>query len=190
MRLLLLPLLLAAASAGAAEWTELPLPASSGVTVYQEPGTERSRHHKVIGYILPNPRQSWFLVDYAVPHRWRLYEVRSFKQWLEFDCKNFSMRVMARLYYEGQMGQGRLLVSERESPSFVSIVPGDPEEAMHQAACAYLKKEEEAAAAVAAAPMAAPAPAPIAPAAPAAATEPAAQAQPIYTPLDPMQPTR
>lgn len=181
MRLLLLPLLLANACAAAAEWTELPLPASSGVTVYQEPASERSRHNKFVGSILSNPRQSWFLVDYAVPHRWMLYEVRSLKQWLEFDCKDFSVRTMARLYYDGPMGQGRLVVSERESRNFVSIVPGDPEEAMHRAACAYLKREEE----VAAAPMTA-----AVPAQPPAldVPEPVAQSQPVYTPLEPAQP--
>ena len=179
MRFLPIPLLLACACAAAAEWTEVPLPASSGMTVYQEPATERSRHNKYIGYVLPNPRQSWFLVDYAVPHRWGLYEVRSFKQWLEFDCKDFSMRVMARLYYEGPMGQGRVLVSERESRNFIAIVPGDPEEAMHRTACAYLKREDQ----VAAVPP--PAEPPAAMASPDEAPGPAAQTQPVATPLGP-----
>lgn len=147
MRLVLAPLLLAAASATAAEWTEVPLPASSGMALYQEPATERSRHNAFVGFFLPNPRQSWFLVDYAVPHRWMLYEVRSFKQWLEFDCKDFSVRTLARLYYAGPMAQGRLVASEREARTFTPIVPGDPEEAMHRTACAYLKKEEDMAAA-------------------------------------------
>lgn len=175
MRFLPIPLLLACACATAAEWTELPLPASSGMTVYQEPGTERSRHNSFVGSFLPNPRQSWFLVDYAVPHRWGLYTVRSFKQWLELDCKNFSMRVLARLYHEDPMGQGRVLASERESRNFVAIVPGEPEEAMHRAACAYLRKDEQ----MAAAPAAAPPPA-----------EPAAQPLPVYTPLEPAAPVR
>lgn len=164
-----IPLLLACSCAAAAEWTELPLPASSGMSVYQEPGTERSRHNQFVGSFLANPRQSWFLVDYAVPHRWGLYAVRSFKQWLEFDCHDFRVRVMARLYYEGPMGQGRVLVSERASPNFVSIVPGDPEEAMHHAACAYLKKDQQVAAV---------------PAEP-AVTPPPAQPQPVHTPLEP-----
>jgi hypothetical protein len=184
MRFLPIPLLLACACAcapvAAAEWTELPLPANAGMVVYQEPGTERSRHGKFVGSLLGNPRQSWFLVDYAVPHRWGLYEVRSFKQWLEFDCKDSSMRVLARLYYEGPMGQGRVLVSEREARHFVAIVPGEPEEAMQRAACAYLRKEEQ----LAAAPAAVPAPAP--PAEPTVtAPAPQAQPQPVYTPLEP-----
>lgn len=182
MRFLPIPLLLACACATAAEWTELPLPASAGMAVYQEPGTERSRHNKFVGSFLANPRQSWFLVDYAVPHRWGLYEVRSFKQWLEFDCKDASMRVLARLYHEGPMGQGRVVASEREARHFVPIVPGEPEEAMQRAACAYLKKEEQ----VAAVPVAAPPPAE--PAAP--APVPAAQPQPVYTPLEPAAPAR
>nr|WP_145544804.1 surface-adhesin E family protein [Variovorax boronicumulans] len=186
MRFLPIPLLLACACATAAEWTELPLPASSGMTVYQEPGTERSRHNAFVGTFLPNPRQSWFLVDYAVPHRWGLYEVRSFKQWLEFDCKDFSMRVIARRYYEGPMGQGRVLVSERESPNFVAIVPGDPEEAMHRAACAYLKQEEQ----VATAPAAAASPAEPVTAPATAVPEPAAQTQPVTTPLETAAPAR
>ncbi|MGC3984860.1 MAG: hypothetical protein QM777_09085 [Pseudorhodoferax sp.] len=184
MRFLPIPLLLACACATAAEWTELPLPASSGMAVYQEPGTERSRHNKFVGFFLPNPRQSWFLVDYAVPHRWGLYAVRSFKQRLELDCKDFSMRVLARLYYEGPMGQGRLLISERESPNFVPIVPGEPEEAMHRAACAHPEQPEQ----VAAVPAAVPAPAPAEPAPPMPA--PAAQPQPVYTPLEPAAPAR
>lgn len=181
MRFLPIPLLLACACATAAEWTELPLPASSGMTVYQEPGTERSRHNPFVGTFLPNPRQSWFLVDYAVPHRWGLYEVRSFKQRLEFDCKDFSMRLLARLYYEGPMGQGRVLVSERESRHFTAIVPGEPEEAMHRAACAYLCRDEQ----LAAAPVAAPPAEPVAP-----PPAPAAQPLPVHTPPELEAPAR
>lgn len=160
MRRLLLPasLLLSAAPAAAAEWTELPLPASSGMAVYQEPATERSRHNAFVGLFAPNPRQSWFLVDYAVPHRWTIHEVRSVKQWLEFDCARTSVRTLARLYYAGPMAQGRLVASEPEGRGFVPIAPGDPEEVMHRAACAYLNKEQNAQDMAVAPPAMAPAP--------------------------------
>lgn len=129
--------------AAAAEWTELQLPASSGMTVYQEAATERSRHHPFVGLFVANPRQSWFLVDYAVPHRWNIHEVRSVQQWLEFDCTNARVRALARRYYTGPMAQGRLVASEPEARGFAPIAPGEPEEAMHRAACAYLNKPQD-----------------------------------------------
>lgn len=129
--------LLVGLPAGAAEWTELPRPSSSGAVVYQEPATEAYRHNAFVGLFVANPRQSWFLTDYAVPHRWMLYEVRSVKQWLAFDCRRASMRMLARRYYDGAMAQGRLVASETEAPGFSPVVPGEPEEAMYHAACAY-----------------------------------------------------
>lgn len=174
MRYLLPSLLLACVPATAAEWTQLPLPTSSLAAVYQEPGTERSRHNRFVGTFVRNPRQSWFLVDYAVPHRWQLYEVRSVKQWLEFDCKDASVRAMSRLYYDGPMAQGRLVASETAAREFSPVVPGEPEEAMLHAACAHLVKKDTAAAAPM--PVALPAePAPL-------------QPQPPYPPLEPARP--
>jgi hypothetical protein len=137
MRVLPISLLLASGCALAAEWTELPLPASSGVAIYQEPASERFRHHPFIGVFVRNPRQSWFLTDYAQPQRWMVYEVRSVKQRLEFDCQRSSARLLGRLYYDGTMGQGRLVASEPEAREFYPVVPGSPEEAMAQAACTY-----------------------------------------------------
>lgn len=173
----LMILLLAALPALAAEWTQLPLPASSLATVYQEPGTERPRHNKFIGSFVRNPRQSWFLVDYMVPHRWQIYEIRSVKQWLEFDCQDARVRALARLYYDGPMAQGRLVASESEARNFSPVVPGDPEEAMLQAACAALRKDEQMAAAPTPA-VRAPAPAKL----PAPVAEPLPAADP---PLEP-----
>ncbi|WP_326539386.1 surface-adhesin E family protein [Pseudorhodoferax sp.] len=138
----MLPLLLAQLPALAAEWTELPQPASAGVAVYQEPATEQFRHNPLVGLFVRNPRQSWFLTDYAVPHRWMLYEVRSVKQWLEFDCKRAGVRMLARLYYDGPMAQGRLVAAETEAPGFSPVVPGHPEEAMYHAACAYEQPQQ------------------------------------------------
>jgi hypothetical protein len=119
----------------AAEWTQLPGPASTGATVYTDVESERSRHGKVVGYLLPNPRQAWFLTDYATPHRWKLFEISSSKQLIEFDCKRGSMRLLARLFYDGAMAQGRLLASETPAADFTLVVPGDIEEAMQQSAC-------------------------------------------------------
>ncbi len=190
MRYLLPSLLLACLPATAAEWTQLPLPASSLAAVYQEPATERSRHNRFVGTFVRNPRQSWFLVDYAVPHRWQLYEVRSVKHWLEFDCKDASVRAMSRLYYDGPMAQGRLVASETAARDFSPVVPGEPEEAMLRAACAYLHKEDRLAAAPPTAPVPLPAPAPMAPVPSAVPTpaEPAVQPLPPYPPLEPVRP--
>lgn len=146
MRSLLLSLLLVGPAVLAAEWTELPLPASSGAVVYQEPATERYSHNAFVGLFVANPRQAWFLTDYTVPHRWMLYEVRSVKQWLAFDCKHASMRVLARRYYDGAMAQGRLVASETQAPGFSPVVPGEPEEAMYHAACAYEQPQQAGAA--------------------------------------------
>lgn len=190
MRSLLLPLLIAALPAAAAEWTQLPLPSSSLATVYQEPATERSRHGRFVGSFVRNPRQSWFLVDYAVPHRWQVHTVRSVKQWLEFDCREASMRALSRLYYDGPMAQGRLVASETAARDFSPVVPGEPEEAMLRAACAYLRKEDQVAAAPPAAPAPLPAPAPAAtvPSAVPMPADPAAQPLPPYPPLEPVRP--
>ncbi len=119
----------------AAEWTQLPGPASSVVAVYTDVASERSRHGRVLGYLLPNPRQAWFITDYATPHRWKLYQIASSKQLIEFDCKRSTMRVLNRLYYDGAMAQGRLLASETPAAEFTQVVPGDIEEAMQQSAC-------------------------------------------------------
>lgn len=138
--------LLAASSVQAAEWIELPQPASSLVAIYHEPAMDRQRHGAFVGLFVRNPRQGWFLLDYAVPHRWQLHELRSARQWLEFDCGASSVRLLARQYYAGPMGQGRLLASEGEQPRFVPVAPGDPEQAMLQAVCTPARGAQSAAA--------------------------------------------
>jgi hypothetical protein len=148
LRLAAATLALACLPGHAAEWTQLPGAASSGATVYTDVASERSRHGKLVGYLLPNPRQAWFLTDYATPHRWKLFEIRSSKQLIEFDCKRSSMRLLARLYYEGTMAQGRLLASETPAADFTLVVPGDVEEAMQQSACRPPARSENQAATV------------------------------------------
>lgn len=139
-----LALALTAMAATAAEWTQLPYPASSGMAVYAEPSTAQPRHGAFVGFFVRNPMQAWFVTDYAIPHRWRVHQMSSTKQWLEFDCKNTAMRVLARLYYDGPMAQGRVVASEPEASGFTRVVPGDPEEAMYHAACARPKESAEA----------------------------------------------
>lgn len=122
--------------AAAAEWTQLPTAASSGVAVYTDPATEHTRHNQLVGLFVRNPVRAWFVTDYASPHRWMVHDVLSAKHLVEFDCRRASMRMLARLYYDGPMTQGRLVASETESPGFTPVVPGHAEEAMYQSACA------------------------------------------------------
>ena len=135
--------LVLALPAHAAEWTLLPYPATSGVAVYADPATERPRHGPFVGLFAHNPVQTWYLADYAVPHRWLMYDILSAKQWVEFDCKRASMRVLLRWYYREPMAQGRVVATEGEARSFSPVVPGEPEEAVYQAACARRQAEEQ-----------------------------------------------
>jgi hypothetical protein len=104
MRITLIPCLagLMLAAAGprvhAAEWTQLHYPASSGAALYADPATERLKHGAVLGLLLGNPVQAWFVTDFATPHRWTVHQVLSSKQWLEMDCQNTSLRVLTRLW--------------------------------------------------------------------------------------------
>ena len=145
--MLRIPLCLAAlalaAPVQAAEWTMLPHPATSGLAVYADPATERPRHGPFVGLFAHNPVQVWYLTDYAVPHRWMVHDVLSAKQWVEFDCKRASLRVLRRLYYREPMAQGRVVASEPESRAFTTIIPGDPEETVYQAACARQQAQEQ-----------------------------------------------
>jgi hypothetical protein len=142
MRITLIPCLagLMLAAAGprvhAAEWTQLHYPASSGAALYADPATERLKHGAVLGLLLGNPVQAWFVTDFATPHRWTVHQVLSSKQWLEMDCQNTSLRVLTRLYYDGPMAQGRVVATEPEARQFTRVVPGEPEEAMLRSACA------------------------------------------------------
>ena len=144
-RLAALTLATAALHLEAAEWTQLPGPAASSVVVYTDVASERSRHGRLLGYVLPNPRQAWFITDYGTPHRWKLYQIASSKQLIEFDCKRNTMRVLNRLYYDGAMAQGRLLASETPAADFTQVIPGDMEEAMQQSACRPPPQERQAA---------------------------------------------
>ncbi len=141
--LLCLAALALALPAHAAEWTLLPHPATSGVAVYADPATERPRHGPIVGLFAHNPVQAWYLTDYAVPHRWMVHDVLSAKQWVEFDCKRASMRVLRRLYYREPMAQGRVVAGEPEMRAFIPVIPGDPEETVYQAACARQQAQEQ-----------------------------------------------
>lgn len=139
-----LALALTTMAATAAEWTQLPYPASSGFTLYTDPATEQPKHNKFVGFFLGNTMQAWFVTDYATPHRWMVHPLLSSKQLLEFDCQRGSVRVLARHYYEGPMAQGRIVANEPESRAFARVVPGDPEEAMYHSACARTREPAEA----------------------------------------------
>lgn len=141
--ILRLAVLALALPAGAAEWTLLPHPATSGVAVYADPATERLRHTPLVGLFVRNPVQAWFLTDYAVPHRWMVHDVRSAKHWVEFDCKRAQMRVLARLYYAEPMAQGRAVAGETEARAFMPVVPGEPEETAYQSACGRQQAQEQ-----------------------------------------------
>ena len=163
-----LALALTAMAATAAEWTQLPHPASSGFALYTDPATEQPQHNKFVGFFLGNTMQAWFVTDYATPHRWALYEIQSSKQLLAFDCERGSVRMLMRRYYDGPMAQGRLVASEPEASGFTRVVPGDPEETMFQSACARMRAREnppddKPVAAVARTPAMAPVDAPAAP---------------------------
>lgn len=139
-------LTLAAACHGAtaAEWTQLPHPASSGLALYADPATEQLKHSALVGFFLGNPVQAWFVTDYASAHRLGVQQVLSSKQLLELDCKNAGTRLLTRLYYDGPMAQGRIVASEPEARSSTRVVPGDPEESMLHSACARAKAQAQA----------------------------------------------
>lgn len=128
--------------ASAAEWTQLPHPASSGFAIYTDPAAGQPKHNKYVGYVLGNAMQAWFVTDYATPHRWTIYQIQSSKQLLEFDCARGSVRVLMRRYYDSPMAQGRIVASEAEAPGFTRVVPGDPEDTMSQSACARMQALE------------------------------------------------
>ena len=139
----------------AAEWTLLSSPGSSRVAVYADTATVQSKHGAIVGFFAGNPVRAWFITDYESPHRWLVHDALSAKHFVEFDCKRARMRMLSRLYYQGRMGQGRILATETEAPAFSPVVPGHAEEAMYAVVCP--KAEEATAAAPAAsAPAAAP----------------------------------
>ena len=163
-----LVLALTTMAATAAEWTQLPHPASSGFALYTDPAAGQLQHNKFVGFFLGNTMQAWFVTDYATPHRWTLYEIQSSKQLLAFDCERGSVRMLMRRYYDGPLAQGRLVASEPEASGFTRVVPGDPEETMFQSACARMREREnppddKPVATVARAPVMAPVDAPAAP---------------------------
>ena len=121
----------------AAEWTLLSSPGSSKVAVYTDTATVQSKHGAIVGFFAGNPVRAWFITDYESPHRWLVHDVLSAKHFVEFDCKRARMRMLSRLYYQGRMGQGRILASETEAPAFSPVVPGQAEEAMYAAVCPH-----------------------------------------------------
>ncbi len=146
---------LACTVAQAAEWTLLPGPASSGVAVYTDAATQKPKHNPVVGFFAGNPVRAWFITDYAVSHRWLVHDILSAKHFVEFDCKRATMRMLSRLYFQGHMGQGRIVATETEAPAFTPVVPGEPEEAMYTANCPPAPETTTATAAPAADPSAA-----------------------------------
>ena len=106
MRHILLMLLLAASSAGAAEWTRLG--ESGDVTYYVDPASV-VRTDGVVGLLT--------LHDYKTPRTTaRNWIYRSEKFRSEFDCQRERWRVVHSTVYPGPMGSGPVFGNTHSGP--------------------------------------------------------------------------
>jgi hypothetical protein len=125
MRNAILMMLLAVVSSSAAAAWNLD-GRGEELTVYTDSSTIR-RNGKMA--------KMWVLYDFDKPRVLNGAGTLSRKTLGEYDCKSEQSRTLSDYWYEGQMGNGRLVISETKPGTFSAIIPDSVSEAMWKFAC-------------------------------------------------------
>jgi len=124
-RLLLGLMLLATAGAASAEWTIAG--GNDNYIIYVDRATIRRNGNLV---------KMWSLKDLKT-----LRKIGDGESYLsdkgqhEYDCKEEKMRLLAFTYFSGQMGSGKVVLSDSDPGKWSPIEPGSVAEALWKIAC-------------------------------------------------------
>src|SRR5262252_4128336 len=119
-------LLLASASAWAAEWTRVGAAENEGA-VYVDPATMSKTGHLA---------KMWALYDFSAPRLLRgRGEYRSVKFQNEFDCIKRRFRVLSVSWYAANMGSGEPIYSGNVGRQWTPASSGSADDGLWEAAC-------------------------------------------------------
>ena len=123
-RLLLGLMLLMTAGAACAEWS--PVGGNDQFVQYVDRATIRRNGNLV---------KSWGLKDYKSVQTDYGFSYLSSQSQLEFDCKEERGRVLAFIWFDGKMGNGKVVFSNSDGGEWEPIPPGSVGETLWKIAC-------------------------------------------------------
>jgi hypothetical protein len=126
-KIILMMLLVVVSSSAEAGWVEVG-GTDDGVTIYADPATIRKAGNRVKMWIMSD-----FQTEQAVPSGGKPY--MSQKGQNEYDCKEEQTRLIAFLWYSGNMGGGDMVYSDFDPLKWRPVVPGSVGEAQWKYAC-------------------------------------------------------
>ena len=125
VKLLLMGLVLLMTAGGAsAEWT--PVGSSEQFTQYVDRATIRRNGNFV---------KMWNLKDFKTVQKGASYSFLSSKAHEEYDCKEVTSRLLAFTWFDGQMGNEKVVFSNSDSGKWEPIEPGSIGESLWKIAC-------------------------------------------------------
>ena len=123
-QLLLGLMLLVTATAASAEWTKSA--GNDEVDIYVDRATIRRNGNFV---------KMWDLKDFKTVQKGASYSFLSSKAHEEYDCKEVKSRLLAFTWFDGQMGNEKVVFSNSDSGKWEPIEPGSIGESLWKIAC-------------------------------------------------------
>lgn len=126
-QLLLGLMLLVTATAASAEWTRTVSGGNDELIEYVDRATIRRNGNLV---------KMWDLMDYKTVQKGPAgVSFLSAKQQTEYDCKEEKERMLAFLWFDGQMANGKVVYSNSDTDKWSPISPGSVAETLWKIAC-------------------------------------------------------